>query len=70
MPLPPGFPELAALDLLRSVVALGSLSRAVEAHGITQPSASSRIRTLERQLGVTVLARSPTGRARHPMASS
>ena len=61
MPLPPGFPELAALDLLRSVVALGSLSRAADAHGITQPSASSRIRTLERQLGITVLDRSPTG---------
>ncbi len=40
----------------------GSLSRRRrEAHGITQPSASSRIRTLERQLGVTVLDRSPTG---------
>ncbi len=61
MPLPPDFPELAALDLLRSVVELGSLSRAAEAHGITQPSASSRIRTLERQLGLTVLDRSPTG---------
>ncbi len=61
MPFPPDCPELAALDLLRSVVALGSLSRAAEAHGITQPSASSRIRTLERQLGVTVLDRSPTG---------
>ncbi|MGB3734416.1 MAG: LysR family transcriptional regulator [Ilumatobacter sp.] len=61
MPLPASFPELAALDLLRSVVDLGSLSRAAEAHGITQPSASSRIRTLERQLGVTVLDRSPTG---------
>lgn len=61
MPLPPSFPELAALDLLRSVVELGSVSRAARAHGITQPSASSRIRTLERQLGVTVLDRSPTG---------
>lgn len=61
MPLPPDFPELAALDLLRSVVQLGSLSRAADAHGITQPSASSRIRTLERQLGLVVLDRSPTG---------
>ena len=61
MPLPASLPELAALDLLQSVVKLGSLSRAAEAHGITQPSASSRIRTLERQLGVTVLDRSPTG---------
>lgn len=61
MPLPESFPELAALDLLRSVVELGSVSRAAEAHHITQPSASSRIRTLERQLGVRVLDRSPTG---------
>lgn len=61
MPLPPSVPELAALDLLRSVVEHGSLSSAAKAHGITQPSASSRIRTLERQLGVAVLDRSPTG---------
>jgi DNA-binding transcriptional LysR family regulator len=61
MPLPASVPELAALDLLRSVVKHGSLSRAADAHGITQPSASSRIRTLERQLGITVLERSPTG---------
>jgi len=61
VPLPADFPELAALDLLRSVVELGSLSRAAEAHGITQPSASSRVRTLERQLGLTLLDRSPTG---------
>lgn len=61
MPLPATFPELAALDLLRSVVEHGSLSKAAAAHGITQPSASSRIRTLERQLGLLVLDRSPTG---------
>ncbi len=61
MPLPSGFPELAALDLFRSVVELGSLTRAADAHRITQPSASSRIRTLEAQLGLTVLERSPTG---------
>jgi DNA-binding transcriptional LysR family regulator len=61
MPLPPRVPELAALDLLRTVVDVGSMSRAADLHHITQPSASSRIRTLEQQLGVTVLARSPTG---------
>ena len=61
VPLPPSVPELAALDLLRSVISHGSVSRAARAHGITQPSASSRIRSLERQLGVTVLDRSPTG---------
>lgn len=61
MPLPPGVPELAALDLLRTVIELGSVSRAADAHGITQPSASSRIRNLERQLGLTLLERSSAG---------
>lgn len=61
MPLSPSFPELAALDLYTSVVELGSLSRAARAHNIAQPSASSRIRTLERQLGIQLLDRSPTG---------
>ena len=55
------FPDLAALDLFRSVVELGSVSRAAEAHGVAQPSASSRLRTLERQLGLRLLDRSPTG---------
>jgi DNA-binding transcriptional LysR family regulator len=61
VPLPLDFPDLAALDLFRSVVDLGSVSRAAEAHGVAQPSASSRIRTLERQLGLRLLERSPTG---------
>ncbi len=61
MPLPLDFPDLSALDLFRSVVDTGSVSRAAEAHGIAQPSASSRIRTLERQLGLRLLDRSPTG---------
>ncbi len=61
MPLSPSFPELAALDLFSSVVELGSVGRAARAHGIAQPSASSRIRTLERQLGLRLLDRSPTG---------
>lgn len=61
MPLPPSFPDLAALDLFSTVVALGSMSRAAAAHGISQPSASARIRHLERQVGVRLLDRSPTG---------
>ncbi len=61
MPLPPQFPDLAALDLFCSVVELGSVSAAARSHLITQPSASSRIRTLESQLGVTLLDRSTTG---------
>ncbi len=61
MPLPATFPDLGALDLFCTVADLGSLSRAAEAHGIAQPSASSRIRNLERRLGVRLLTRSPTG---------
>jgi len=61
MPLSASFPDLTALDLYASVVELGSLGRAARVHGIAQPSASSRIRNLERQLGVTLLERSPTG---------
>ena len=61
MPLGPSFPELASLDLFVSVVELGSVSRAAAAHGVAQPSASSRLRHLERQLGMTLLERSPSG---------
>jgi DNA-binding transcriptional LysR family regulator len=59
--LPSTFPPLESLDLFCSVVQLGSLSRAAELHGVAQPSASARIRQLERQLGVTLLTRSPSG---------
>lgn len=61
VPLPSTVPEISALDLFRSVVELGSLGRAAEAHLITQPSASSRMKSLERTLGLALLDRSPTG---------
>jgi len=61
MPLGPSFPELASLDLFVSVVELGSVSRAARAHGVAQPSASSRLKHLERQLGMTLLTRGPSG---------
>ncbi|WP_432017179.1 LysR family transcriptional regulator [Streptomyces hydrogenans] len=54
-------PDLPALDLLLSVIELGSLGRAAQAHGISQPSASSRIRYLERLVGVPVLRRTSLG---------
>jgi DNA-binding transcriptional LysR family regulator len=60
-PLPPTFPDLAALSLFVSVVELGSVSRAAELHGVSQPSASERLRNLERKLGIQLLVRSPTG---------
>lgn len=61
MPLSPRVPDLAALDLLLSVVELGSLGRAAQVHGISQPSASSRIRYLEKLVGVPVLERTTLG---------
>ncbi|MGW5001525.1 LysR family transcriptional regulator [Streptomyces hydrogenans] len=54
-------PDLTALDLLLSVIELGSLGRAAQAHGISQPSASSRIRYLERLVGAPVLRRTSLG---------
>ncbi|WP_260610638.1 LysR family transcriptional regulator [Streptomyces sp. WAC06614] len=61
MPLTPRVPDLTALDLLLSVVELGSLGRAAQAHGISQPSAGSRIRHLEKLVGVPVLERAALG---------
>jgi DNA-binding transcriptional LysR family regulator len=61
VPLSPGTPELADLDLLLSVGRLGSLGRAAREHGISQPSASARIKLLERRLGLELLDRSPSG---------
>lgn len=61
MPLSPRVPDLAALELLLSVIELGSLGRAAKAHGISQPSASSRIRYLEQLVGVPVLERTTLG---------
>ncbi|GGK95292.1 LysR family transcriptional regulator [Mangrovihabitans endophyticus] len=61
MPLPPWISDLPALDLLLSVAETGSVGRAAQAHGITQPSASARINRLERRLGVPLLVRSRRG---------
>ena len=61
MPLPPRTPDLASLDLLASVAEAGSLGRAAQHHGITQPAASQRVRALERVLGVQLLERAATG---------
>lgn len=54
-------PDLAALALLVAVAESGSLTRAATRHGITQPAASLRLRSLERRLGLLLLERSPTG---------
>jgi len=59
--LPGRVSDLMPFDLLLSVARLGSLGLAAAEHGISQPAASTRIRRLERQLGVSLIERSPRG---------
>src|SRR5690348_4805023 len=61
MTLPGRVADLMPFDLLLSVARLGSVGLAAQAHGISQPAASTRIRRLERRLGVTLIERSPHG---------
>src|SRR5258708_33226144 len=61
MSLPDRVSDLVPFDLLLSVARLGSLGLAAAEHGISQPAASTRIRRLERQLGVPLIERSPRG---------
>ncbi|MGW4445664.1 LysR family transcriptional regulator [Streptomyces sp. NPDC004376] len=61
VPLAHRVPDLGALELLLAVARLGSLGAAARELGITQPAASSRLRSMERQLGVALVERSPRG---------
>ena len=61
MPLPLPLPDLISLDLLRSVADLGSIRQAAIAHSISQPAASTRLRSLEGVLGLELLHRSTGG---------
>lgn len=61
MPLSPHVPELGALELLLAVARLGSVGRAAAELGVSQPTASARIKGMERQIGVALLDRSPRG---------
>jgi molybdate transport repressor ModE-like protein len=54
-------PDLEALELLVAVAETGSLGQAAARQGVSQPSASARMDTLERRLGVRLLVRSPSG---------
>jgi DNA-binding transcriptional LysR family regulator len=53
--------DLAAVRLFLSVVELGSVSKAAARHSLAQPSATNKLQKLERQLGVSLLDRGPTG---------
>ena len=57
----PRLPDLDALELFVAVAETGSLGQAAARLGISQPSASARMSTLERRLGVRLLVRSPSG---------
>lgn len=61
MPLRGSEPTLADLDLFATVLDVGSVSQAASVHGISQPAASNRLRTLERRLGVQLLERTTSG---------
>jgi molybdate transport repressor ModE-like protein len=54
-------PSLDALELLVAVAETGSISGAAARFGISQPSASARMRTLERHLDLRLLDRSTSG---------
>lgn len=62
----PHVPELRALELLVQVAREGSLSAAAASLGITQQAASSRIRTMESLVGVSLLVRTRRGSALTP----
>jgi DNA-binding transcriptional LysR family regulator len=61
MPLSPRVSDLTSFELLLSVAELGSIGRAARAHGMSQPAASVRLRQLETDVGVPLLARGPRG---------
>jgi molybdate transport repressor ModE-like protein len=61
MPLSSRVPEIGSLDLLLTVAREGSLGKAAREHGISQPAVASRIRNLERLIGIALVVRSPSG---------
>ncbi|GIG34863.1 LysR family transcriptional regulator [Cellulomonas pakistanensis] len=61
---------LGALELLDAVDAHGSLSGAARALGLAQPSVSTGLRRLERQTGLTLVARAASGTRLTPAGSA
>lgn len=53
----------SALRLFLAAVELGSVSKAAARMRVAQPSATAKLQKLERQLGVALLERTPTGSA-------
>lgn len=61
VPLPILVTDLISYELLLSVAELGSIGRAGHAHGMSQPAASARLKTLESRVGVALLHRGQRG---------
>lgn len=53
--------DVSALRLLLAAIELGSVSKAATRMHVSQPSATAKLHKLERQLGATLLERTPTG---------
>ncbi len=54
-------PDLDSLTLLLEIAQEGSLGRAGVRHGLSQPAVTARLRSMERQVGVPLVERGPTG---------
>lgn len=54
-------PDLDSLELLIRVASTGSLGLAAAEHGISQPAVSARVKSMERQVGFPLVARSSRG---------
>lgn len=54
-------PDLDSLQLLLRVAETGSLGRAAQQHGISQPAVSARMQAIERLVGFPLLTRSARG---------
>jgi DNA-binding transcriptional LysR family regulator len=61
MVLPARVPDLSALDVVVSVARRGSMSAAAREQNLSQQAISSRVHAVERELGVVLFRRSPTG---------
>ena len=58
--------DLVGLELFVDTLRLGSISAAARQHHVSQPSATERMRMLERRLGIKLLRRGPGGSAPTP----
>ncbi|MFJ6094845.1 LysR family transcriptional regulator [Williamsia muralis] len=61
MVLPARVPDLSALDVVVSVARQGSMSAAAREQNLSQQAISARVHAVERELGVVLFHRSPSG---------